>query len=484
MLCAEIALEEGLSLICALPLPMEEYREDFEGEDLALFDKTFARAEAAFIVPAAEHLPPVPSRDFWYRQAGIFVAEHCHALVALWDGKPGRENGCGTAEAVSFMLHGRDGFRAGAGGAVLHFQAGRLSSGVSGDGILHLLESAPGMLEESLRLTDAFNAENPDTGNNEPLVPQSLLERSGHQCRELHSLYLKADRLSSKYQKNYLSSIKQLALFGTALVLCFLLYDELSANLFLPLYGVLLLLSSVLLYFSRRREYHARYLQYRVLAEALRVQFFLSAANIGHNVASFFTWTQKQDSDWVAGALSSLLSIPSSSEVTREEIRQYWMFEQQSYHERARKKDAGILRLNQRTATTMAALSVVLFLTALILEFLGRPVMKAVVPTDALRPLLLMHGDEQVTVSAIIKILMGGVSAVTLFLSSYYGKLSLDRKITDHRKMAALYRKAREYDNVGNGVAEQLFLKLAQEEIIECGNWYSYCLDNPPSLNL
>lgn len=484
LLCAEIALEEGFSLVCALPLPVEEYRKDFEDEGLVLFDKTFARVEAAFTVPAVERVPPAPSRGFWYRQAGIFVAEHCHALLALWDGEPGWENGCGTAEAVSFMLHGRDGFRTGAGGPVLHLRAGRLSSGIRGDSVLQLLEGRPGMLEESLRLADAFNAESQNTGNSEPLVPRSFLERSGHQCRELHNLYLKAERLSGWYQKKYLNAIKQLALCGTGLVLCFLLYDEFAANLFLPLYGALLLLSSALLRLSRQRGYHARYLQYRVLAEALRIQFFLSAANIGHNIASFFTWTQRQDSDWVAGALSSLLALSTSSEVTREEMKRYWIFEQQSYHEKAQKRSAGILRLSQSTAAIMAALSVGLLITALFLEFLGSPVMTAVVPTDALRPILMMRGGEQVTVSAIIKILLGGASAVTLFLSSYYGKLSLGRKNTDHRKMAALYRQAGAYGNAENDGAEQLFLKLAQEEIIECGNWYSYCLDNPPSLNL
>lgn len=470
--------------MCALPLPVEEYRKDFEGEELALFDRTLALAGAAFTVPAAEPLPPAPGRDFWYRQAGIFVAEHCHTLLALWDGGPGRKNGCGTAETVGFMLSGRDGFKAGTGGAVLHLHTGRLSSGLRGDGALHLLEDRPGLLEETLRLTDAFNAESPDAGDSEPLVPESFLERSGQNCRELHSLYLRADRLSGRCRKKYLNAIRRLALCGAALVLCFLLYDEFAANLFLPLYGLLLLLSAAFLGLSRRRGYHTRYLQYRVLAEALRVQFFLGSANIGHNIASSFTWTQQQDSSWVTGALSSLLALPSSSMVSQMEIKQYWISEQQAYHEKAQKSCTGKLCLSQRTASIMAVLSVGLFFTALFLEFLGRPVMAAVVPTDALRPFLLMRGGEQVTVSALIRIFLGGTSAVTVFLSSYYGKLSLGRKITDHRKMAALYRQAGEYDSAENGGAEQLFLKLAQEEIIECGNWYSYCLDNPPSLNL
>ena len=484
LLCAGIALEEELSLLCALPLPLEEYKKDFEGEDLARFEQVIAQADAVFRVPAAEPLPQDPGRDFWYRQAGIFVAGHCQVLLALWDGTPGRGSGCGTFEAIGFMRQGTGGFRAEPGGAVFHVHTGRQSNDIRSDSSLRLLEDKPGTLEEALRLTDLFNGEGLPSAQGRPLAPPDVLARSGPLCEQLHRLYLRADVLSGWYRDKYLGIMKALAVFSALMVICFLLYDELAASLFLPFYGVFLLLSALFLTLSRRKGYHTRYLQYRVAAEALRVQFFLSAAGIRHNIASSFTWTQKQDSAWVTGALSSLLSLPTSSRLTLDEMKRYWISQQLVYHEAALKSGAGKLRISKRAANAMLALSIGLFFAAVFLEFLGKPLMAMTIPTDALRPWLMMREGERFTFSALIKVFLGSASAVTLFLSSYYGRLSLERKRADHQKMASLYRKALAYCGTGACGAEQLFLKIAQEEIIECGNWFSYCLDNPLNMNL
>ena len=82
-----------------------------------------------------------------------------------------------------------------------------------------------------------------------------------------------------------------------------------------------------------------------------------------------------------------------------------------------------------------------------------------------------------------MKIVMGGVSAVTVFLSNYYGKLSFERKSVDHEKMIRLYRTAGKRFELEKD-RKSLFLSLAKEEIIENGNWISYCRENPPSFNV
>jgi hypothetical protein len=50
--------------------------------------------------------------------------------------------------------------------------------------------------------------------------------------------------------------------------------------------------------------------------------------------------------------------------------------------------------------------------------------------------------------------------------------------------MTGLFSSAKEQFESGKIDKKQLFRELAREEIIENGNWFSYCRENPPSFNL
>jgi hypothetical protein len=45
-------------------------------------------------------LPPAPSREAAYEAGGRFVLEHCHALIAVWDGQGAQGQG-GSGEIVA-----------------------------------------------------------------------------------------------------------------------------------------------------------------------------------------------------------------------------------------------------------------------------------------------------------------------------------------------------------------------------------------------
>ena len=103
----------------------------------------------------------------------------------------------------------------------------------------------------------------------------------------------------------------------------------------------------------------------------------------------------------------------------------------------------------------------------------------------------------------ILKVLLGTISAGTIFGANYYGKLSPQRKLSDHEKMEHFYgkiytsltdkeeeeekkRKAeqREQIDIKKVQPEELLKVLAVEELIENGNWCSYQRDNTPDINL
>ena len=75
----------------------------------------------------------------------------------------------------------------------------------------------------------------------------------------------------------------------------------------------------------------------------------------------------------------------------------------------------------------------------------------------------IMTGYTQVDmIRAVFKIIIGSMTVFTLFLGSYYGKMSLSNEIEDHRRMVMLYEKA-ENEVLQNGETENLILSIAQE---------------------
>lgn len=101
MLCARIAVEQGLRLTLLLPMDAADYRRDFSADAAAEFDLLLSRAAEVFTVTPLEPVPGSPSRGFFYRQAGLFTVKHCDVLLAIWDGvERDSPDGAGTWETV------------------------------------------------------------------------------------------------------------------------------------------------------------------------------------------------------------------------------------------------------------------------------------------------------------------------------------------------------------------------------------------------
>ena len=99
-LCAEIALANDIPIISILPLEKSELEKDFRGEALIKFNELYEMSTKAFVTLDMEG-EDRGDRDYWYRQAGIYIAERCQLLLALWDGQEDT-TGCGTAAVVDY----------------------------------------------------------------------------------------------------------------------------------------------------------------------------------------------------------------------------------------------------------------------------------------------------------------------------------------------------------------------------------------------
>ena len=79
-----------------------------------------------------------------------------------------------------------------------------------------------------------------------------------------------------------------------------------------------------------------------------------------------------------------------------------------------------------------------------------------------------------------LKIGVGTATAITIFLSNYYGKMSLSSKVDEHLRMFWLYQKAEHEIKVTKEENEEQILYLAEQCLIENTTWYSHQKKNTP----
>lgn len=163
-LCAREALYLRISLTAVLPWPADVFRGDFSGEALASFDELLAACDGVMVAPSAEPFRDTP--EYAYRQVGLYIARHCHVLLALSDGGPPKQDGCGTAETIAFLQYraGQDSCYDDAvppgESALLKIHAPRRDGPWQGkiDGAARLEEWKRGALEATLARIEAANA--------------------------------------------------------------------------------------------------------------------------------------------------------------------------------------------------------------------------------------------------------------------------------------------------------------------------------------
>ena len=476
MLCAEAAAEQNIPLFAALPTEKDVYEKDFSNEAKERLEYHCSRAEQLFVVPFTEKVPEEGiSRAYRFRQAGIYVAAHCHVLLALWDGGPGTAAACGTAETVDFALNGNyqpdrgAALSADGSNAVIHIFTPRGERTEEAAGTVHVLGDSEA-LWRILHETDEFNrlaaGAKPGTKSRLPAdnYEDALLVR-------MEKTGLTAGALSTLYAKKYRLILALLAVASALLTFAFLMYDEAQAIWMILVCGLMLIAAWTFQRYASRSDCHRRYLEYRALAESLRVQTYLRYAGSRVEAADLLSWTQREETAWITAALRALTAGNLSDE--QQDIRICWVEEQRSYHRETGKRAQHRIVVSERIVHIAFALSIALYCTALIFELICGGLI--------FTPLIRISDVE--IVRTFLKIVLGTISAVTLFTANFYGRLSLPRTFSDHEKMERFYGRMSAL-LLQYGQTEDLLTALAREELIENGNWVSYQRDNKPDISI
>ncbi|MEM1145361.1 MAG: hypothetical protein AAGI88_22505, partial [Pseudomonadota bacterium] len=343
---AEVALDMGMPVVAVLPMEQSEYEQDFKDADsLSNFRDLLSRCQVVTLSPDTaventEELSPREIRSLLYAQLGVFLSNHCQILLTLWDGKQTEEVG-GTHSVTHYHLTGvMPGFESlvespslladNENDLAYHIVCSRQGEHGQPDDRYSPLESfwvtahfgrlqdrrMPEDYQQMFERLALFSADCRSYAV--PLMEQStsLVEvppgvQIPDECRVIDELYQSADWLAVRYQRLFSRSLLLSHLLAVCMGFIFIIYSELLeysglAWLFLGLFAT----GIGFHYLSERRGWHRKYLDYRALAEGLRVQVYWSLAGVVDGHAAEFAYDnflQKQDVDlsWIRHVMRS-----------------------------------------------------------------------------------------------------------------------------------------------------------------------------------
>lgn len=333
-LAAEVALELGGQLIVPLPMPVELYEEDFRAAgSREQFGRLLARAQVIRLPVPQGDLDalriPGARRDQRYLLGGLFVANHCHVLLALWDGRDQGGTG-GTAEVVRYYLGGPlpgarragDNLRQMLAGdddsLVLHFPARRASqpepagrdapqpAWITSAARRPLASGMPPDYRRIFERMEAFERDRralPSGVHDSPREPSDAFSRM-------------VDAMAVRFQRRTTWATRAIHGLAVLMGMAFLLYSDLGAPdsmlwVFLALFIAGLLVVGI----AHRRDWHRKYIDYRALAEGLRVQAYWRQAGLtmtGDPEFAHDNFLQKQDVElgWIRNVMRQVGLMP------------------------------------------------------------------------------------------------------------------------------------------------------------------------------
>lgn len=526
MLCAEAAFELGIDVYAVLPREEDKYLESFDNQtDKQKLHGYIQKAKRVILAPDMEKNKEwlqthsdISDDSYEYRQLGIYIAEHSHILIALWDGNsPKTQFGCGTYEVIKFALEhnylNREHlFTPGLinDTAVVWIKSRRQGDGSEADirktwltsnlaersgrddgNNDHLVVSnePPAFLRDIIKKTVKYNEKGFTLAENKVKLWKETQELDDYR-KSLRYHYAKADERSyNGNQTKYLLFLRLLAIAASLVALTFLIYDDASLSYMIFPCTVLIGIIVVLNLVGARKAYHKDYIEYRAFAEALRIQFYLSICSneipVADSVCELYSWGQKVEFVWIDKAVRALSVLCEANRLAIDSSKaiETWIGTsvkpkgQLQYHREKIKTNTKMARRYDILSKCLLGTTLLIYAAILVLEI-------SAYVYGVLGANFFWNGNFAGSVSwrNFGAIVLGAVAAAALLFSSYWGKLSYDRKASDNDKMGKFYAAAYERWQKVKDRSEkerELFLKeIAREEIIENGIWYSYVNEN------
>ena len=338
-LAAQVALSMGIPVIAVLPMEQSAYEQDFSDEAaVATLRDLLARAEEVIVLPRVGESThgemTADDRALQYAQLGVFTSDHSHVLLAIWDGRTGGRMG-GTGQVVHYhltgVMHGFEGDPTPAGlladnenDLVHHLVCSRdRPDGAPQDGLApgqawwftsrHAGERNAEIPPDYLELLQRLQRFAQDWNEKQDIVrartssllvdlPDTELPAG---ARLTDHLFQAADGLAVHYQRRVLVGLRSIHVLAVLMGVVFLLYTEFDGPGYMVLAFLGLFFAGVAIHLiGGGHEWHRKYLDYRTLAEGLRVQLYWNLSGVVEKEWAGFaydTFLLKQDVDlgWI-----------------------------------------------------------------------------------------------------------------------------------------------------------------------------------------
>jgi hypothetical protein len=510
-LVAQIALEMEIPVIAPLPMEIAEYEKDFAGTPGSTeeFRRLLGKTQASFVMPPAQGVTgdklDVPeNRAEQYAMSGKFVVRRCHLLLTLWDGERTEKTG-GTTQMVRYRLSGFPkvdlpewaSLYPADSGAVCHIVTPR-ESNPSVPGALevryyytnalfsHRKEEAESELEAGeiftsiLKRTDAFNSDQEKHGKLEPAFQQSAASlrppaKEGEPAPKIDILQARfgaADVLATKFRDHRHRAV---AFLSVVIVPGTLLLDQYDNPALLPVrrwclagFVITMVLSYLVYLYSNRQRFDAKHLDYRALAEGLKILYFWRLAGMADDVGAQYLRKQRSELDWIRIAirtsdLPTAIAPPPPNAFSW--LEQAWLKDQEDYFDRS--ADRGDRAVVQKKIILIALIGISAVLTlAMLIQW---PIQKS----------------QLYDTSGVLVCFLGMIGATL----AYTEKLGLSYQSKQYRQMCRLFTCAgREYH--ASLLAHQahhlraILRRLGQEALRENGDWLLLHRERPTEMHV
>ena len=204
------------------------------------------------------------------------------------------------------------------------------------------------------------------------------------------------------------------------------------------------------------RDWQGKYLDYRALAEALRVQFFWRMAGIPLSAADFYLRRQTGDLTWIrhAARACNIGPVPDVRDADVGAVRKHWIADQSSYFdETAGREEHTFMRWNKRLMR--AYLVGIIIASGVLIALL----------TNAAMTGLPLH---------ISMVVMGLAPAVAATIGYVLEHRAYESHIRQYDLMADLYGSAEEALGEATDLRNQpaIIEAIGREALAENGDWY------------
>jgi len=379
-IAAKAAIEEGIDYVVVLPFPEEEYVKDFpesKDEYYDLRDKEKHRnLKGIFSLEYimndnAKHYGP--ERDKLYENVGAYIVRHSQILIGLWDRKEGKKGG--TSEIIKLKLKGlpdeyhphRDKLDKPDTGPVYIINTRRKgSNSADSTSDLELEIKYPedenrDYFNDIFKRFDEFNEESEKLGKTEIEESRKKLANDASDKEKFVSyIYAEADTLAIKYKRKWRYYNTILIVVGVMTTLIFVSYFLMNSNYLLLFYGILFTLFAILFKFLNIfHKYHQKYVDYRVLAEGLRILFFMRLAGLHEDPEDYYLKKHRINFRWGREIIRSANIFDPQPKPDFQTIRKYWIKPENDYY----KKNADE---NNRKSITYKKLSLAFFISSIL----------------------------------------------------------------------------------------------------------------------